>query len=366
MSVHVASQPVPEKSPRSMYAAGEGSEDEDGSIIIARFGGSKRDVVSPSVYSRSTSGNTPTNADNTDSVDTLYVDDEPGTATIFAPQRTTYSSPKRSTRIASSRTHVKPSADWHQWMSSQIDRIEQASPTREHVREDAQFQDDDECLTKIAQQVPIPSPVSTNCINTPTSQGYAENKSSVEIRVPSQGNFSRPFSQASNMRTILASQKFDSGAMAQDHSITPARGPVAISNENASPKSSHIAEDEMLSPIRIRSSNMQLPESPTPKRIGAKRSWTQEQHRRYSARRPPISQDGRPGQFRSMRNQRDARGNNENVRYQHGFNDVMENYHLQDIHSTISSKRMVEMFLDSRRQQMGETTDNKTATEAFI
>jgi hypothetical protein len=351
-----------------MYAASEGSEDEDGSIIIAQFGGTKRDVVSPSVYSRSTSGNTPTNADNTDSVDmhTLCVDDEPGTATIFVPQRTTYSSPKRSARVASSRTHVKPSADWHQWMSSQIDRIEQASPTREHVREDAQFQDDDEYLTRIAQQVPIPGPVSINCINTPTSQGYAEHKSSVEIRVPSQGNFSRPFSQASNMRTILASQKFDSRAMAQDHSSTPATGPVAISNENASPKSSQIVEDEMLSPIRIRSSNMQPPESPTPKKMGAKRTWTQEQHRRYSARRPPISQDGKPGQFRSMRNQRDSRGNNENVRHQHEFNDVMENYHLQDIHSTISSKRMVDMFLDSRRQQMSETSDNKTATEAFI
>ncbi|KAJ6097657.1 hypothetical protein N7499_002031 [Penicillium canescens] len=368
MSVYGTSQQVPGKSARPMYAASEGSEDEDGSIIIARFGRSKRDAVSPSVYSRSTSGNTPTNADNTDSVDThaLCVDDEPGTATIFAPQRSTYSSPKRSARIASSRTHVKPSADWHQWMSSQIDRIEQASPTREHVREDAQFQDDDEYLTRIAQQVPIPGPVSTNCINTPTSQGYAEHKSSVGIRVPSQGNFSRPFGQASNMRTILASQKFDSGVVAQDHSSTPATGPVAIFNENASPRSSQIAEDETLSPIRIRSSNMQPPDSPTPNKMGAKRTWTQEQHRRYSARRPPISQDGKPGQFRSMRNQRDARGNNENMRHQHEFNDVMENYHFQDIHSTISSKRMVDMFLESRRQQMSETSDNKTATEAFI
>ncbi|KAJ5317635.1 hypothetical protein PENANT_c038G03823 [Penicillium antarcticum] len=366
MTVHAASQHVKDKSPRSMYAAGEGSEDDDGSIIIAQFGVSKRDVMSPSVYSRSTSGNTPTNADSTDLLDTLDLHNGPGTATIFAPQRTTYSSPKRSARIASSRTHIKPSADWQQWISSQIDRIEQASPTREHVREDAQFQDDDEYFTNLAHQTPIPKPVPTSLLNDPTSQIYAEHKSSAEIRVPSQGNFSRPFGQASNMGTILASQKFDSGNTAQTHSSTPATGTVAMSNENASPKSSQIAQDEMLSPIRIRSSNMQPPESPTPERTGAKRSWTQEQHRRYSARRPPIAQDGKPGQFRSMRNQRDTRGNNENLKHQHEFSDMMENYHLRDIHSTISNKRMVDMFLDSRRHQMGGATDYKTSTEAFI
>ncbi|KAJ5775449.1 uncharacterized protein N7511_000460 [Penicillium nucicola] len=360
MSLHATSQHVPDKSPHSLCAPGEESEDENGSIIIDRFGISRRDVVSPSVYSRSTSGNTPTNTDNTDLLPTLDLHDEPGTATIFAPQRTAYSSPKRLARIASFRTHVKPSADWQQWMSSQIDRIEQASPTREHVREDAQFQDDDEYFTQLAQAVPNPTPVSTSLLNTPTSQSYIEHKSSREVRVPSQNNFSRPFSQASSKTTILKLQ--NPAPVAQDQSSTPA----TLSNENALPNSGQIAQCEMSSPIRIRSSNMQPPESPTPKRIAAKRSWAQEQHRRYSARRPLAAQDGKPGQFRSMRNQRDARVDGENIKYQHEFNDMMENYHLQDIHSTISSKRMVEMFLDSRRQQMGEPSDNKTATEAFI
>jgi hypothetical protein len=365
MSIHAISQHVPEKSPHSMYAADEVSEDDDDSIIIARFEGSKRNVISPSVYSRSTSGNTPTNADNSDSVDMLDLHDEPGTATIFAQQRTTYSSPKRSARIASSQTHVKPSADWQQWMTSQIDRIEQASPTREHVREDAQFQDDDEYLTRIAQKVPIPTLGSASLLNSPHSQVHTEHKSSVEIRVPSRGNFSRPFSQASNMRTILAFPNLNPDTIAHDHLSMLATCPNAITDENASPKSNQLAKDEMLSPIRIRSSNMQPQESPTRKRNGARRSWTQEQHRRYSARRPLIAQDGKPGQFRSMRNQRDARGSNENMRHQADFNDIMESYHGQDAHFSISSKRMVDMFLDSRRQQMGKRTDT-TTTEAFV
>jgi hypothetical protein len=66
-----------------------------------------------------------------------------------------------------------------------------------------------------------------------------------------------------------------------------------------------------------------------------------------------------------MRNQRDARGSNENMRHQADLNDNMESYHGQDAHFSISSKRMVDMFLDSRRQQMGKRTDT-TTTEAFV
>jgi hypothetical protein len=91
--------------------------------------------------------------------------------------------------------------------------------------------------------------------------------------------------------------------------------------------------------------------------------WTQEQHRRYSARRPIAN--GKPSSFRSLRNYRDSRGvNNENTRQQDEHDD---NHKFQDIHSAISSKRMVEMFLDSRRQQMGREASRSTAAGgAFI
>lgn len=60
--------------------------------------------------------------------------------------------------------------------------------------------------------------------------------------------------------------------------------------------------------------------------------------------------------------------NNENTRQQEEHDDLMDDYHkLQDTHSTISSKRMVEMFLDSRRRKMGREVSGSTAAgEAFI
>ncbi|KAJ5958658.1 uncharacterized protein N7479_005808 [Penicillium vulpinum] len=353
------------KSPPSTHALGEESDDDSGSVIVSRLRASKRDIVSPSIYSRTTSGNTPTRTDNAD----MGVHDEPGTATIFTPQRTTYSSPKRANRVSSPTTQVNPSADWQQWMSSQIERIEQASPAREHIREYAQYQDDDEYLTGIARQAPvaISAPASAALLNIPDSQSITDRKASVENKVPSQSNFSRPLIQASGMRTILPLQTNQSENMVQTRANSLAMDTAVDSGENPSLKPIPIAYNQEPSPIRLRSGNMQPPESPTPKRVGAKRSWTKEQQRRYSARRAPISQDNRINYFRSMRTQRDNCANNENAREQAQYNDIMESYHqLEDIHSTISSKRMVDLFLDSRRRQMGEVTDNDTTTEAFL
>jgi hypothetical protein len=350
------------RSPQSTYALSEESDEDDGSVIVSRIRASKRDIVSPSIYSRTTSGNTPTRTDNAD----MDVHDEPGTATIFAPQRTTYSSPKRANRVSSSTPHKNPSADWQQWMSSQIERIEQASPTREHIREDAQYQDDDEYFTSLARQAPVAvSAPSSAVVKIQDSQSITERKASAENQVPSQSNFSRPLIQASG-RTVMPLQTTKSENMAQAHANSLSMDTATKSGENVSPKPILVACNQEPSPIRLRSGNMQPPESPTPKGVGAKRSWTKEQQRRYSARRAPIAQDSRINHFRSMRTQRDSRANNENARQRDEYSDMMESYHrLQDIHSTISSKRMVDMFLDSRRRQMGEITDNNT-TEAFL
>ncbi|KAJ5482543.1 hypothetical protein N7475_001355 [Penicillium sp. IBT 31633x] len=369
MAAHAANQTgatyAEKTSPRTAYTIGEYSDEDSGSVIIARLQDSKRNVVSPSVYSRTTSGNTPTRTDNAE----MDMHDEPGTAIIFTPQRKTYSSPKRKTLSQSSNARVNPSADWQKWMSSQIERIEQTSPTREHIREDAQFQDDDEYLTNIARQTPVtaPAPGAAELLNVPDSQAITKLKTPIENRVPSQSNFSRPFTRTSSMQTILPLQRSDPASVTQNYANSFFVEPATNSGENASPKSIAITHSQGLSPIRLRSGNMQPPESPTPKRIGAKRSWTQEQQRRYSARRAPIAQESRVSQFRSMRTQRDNRPNNENTKQQDEFNGMMDSYHqIQDIHSTISSKRMVDLFLDSRRRRMGASTDSKTVPEAFL
>ncbi|OQE39809.1 hypothetical protein PENCOP_c006G02970 [Penicillium coprophilum] len=354
------------RSRQSACAVGEESDEDSGSVIVSRLRASRRDIVSPSIYSRTTSGNTPTRTDNAD----VGVHDEPGTATIFTPQRTTYTSPKRPNRASPPTPRANSSADWQQWMSSQIERIEQASPTREHIREDAQYQDDDEYLTSMARRAPvaISAPAPATLLEVPESQIITKRNASVEDRVPSQSNFSRPLVQASDLRTILPLQPTNLENIAQSHAHSLAMDIAAQSDENtSSPKPTPITCSQEPSPIRLRSGNMQPPESPTPKRVGAKRSWTKEQQRRYSARRAPVSRDNRINHFRSMRTQRGNRANNENAREQDEYNHIMESYsQLQDIHSTISSKRMVDLFLDSRRRHMGEVIDNDANPDAFI
>lgn len=360
------------KSPRSPYVICEETDEDSGSVVVARFEALRTATESPSIYSRTTSGNTPAKG-STGCVAT-FVDDETGTATIFESQRTAYSSPTRANGSITSSTSVRPSADWQKWMSSQIERIEQTSPTREHVREDAQFADDDEdeIFMGMLKRAPAPRPEMTVESYVPEDKRCNEPLPQAEPRPLVQDNFSRPFSRASSVRTILSSQKVQPLGPLENLPNPPEAD--GISNPpvlDALPILARVPSGQMPSPIRVRSSNMLAPpESPTPHRDGPesqKRMWTQEQYRRYSARRPIVN--GKPNQVRSMRSYRDSRGmNNENTRQQEEHDGMMDDYHKpQDIHSTISSKRMVEMFLDSRRQQMGREASGSTAPGgAFI
>lgn len=355
-------------SPRAAYSIGEESDHDNGSVIVARSGGQEIDAVSPSVYSRRSSSHSPAKSEQDDA---LGANGEPGTATIFASQRTTYSSPRRGTSSASLVPRVQPSADWQQWMSSQIERIEKATPTRTHVREDAQFEDDEDLFASMLRRGPRPSPVSNDL---PIEIGGHANGNPPlpEYKVSTQSNFSRPFSRSSSLRTLVSSKKVDTGA--SDISPQPPHAEIESIAEGKDPSgSSPIPKGRILSPVRSRSRNMPLLlESPTPKRTGPeaqKRRLTQEQYRRYSARRAPIASEGKAAQFRSLRTRREYRGQaNENVKQPDEHGDLVDNYHkLQDIHSTISSKHMVDMFLDSRRQQMGtQMADNGAFEEAFL
>ncbi|KAJ5113863.1 hypothetical protein N7456_002397 [Penicillium angulare] len=356
------------KSEYPIYIVGTDSDSDSegtGSVIVARPG-SLGELPSPSVYSRTVSGETPTREidQHVSGLDT----EDGGTATIFASERTAWSSPGRRYESQASRL---PSADWQQWMSSQIERIEQASPSREHIREDAQFQDEDEMFTNMLRQAQVPGLM----LSKPPSKSageYVHSNPASEFQALPQSNFSRPFSRSSSVRTILSAQKVDAEepikGLPKDTEIDG-----IDSYSQPMPSWSSRIPPSPLSPMRIRNSNMlQIPESPTPpQRNGPgllKRTWTQEQYRRYSARRPL---NGNPSSLRSIRSQRASQGlNNENTRQEREHDDLMgENHKLQDIHSTMSSKRMVDMFLDSRRRQMGmdEAEDEShTANEAFI
>ncbi|KAJ5737588.1 uncharacterized protein N7483_002713 [Penicillium malachiteum] len=343
------------KSPCSTFIIGSDSDEETGSVIIARPS-SKAEPDSPtSIYSRTISGDTPTKGGRC----MLSVLDagEPGTATIFASERTAWSSPSHRGE-SQARYSVQPSADWQQWMSSQIERIEQTSPPRQHMREDAQYQDDDEVFTDMIRHAPppVPDPVLTNpAFKSDIPDDVVRPPADAQALPPN--NFSRPFSRSSSVRTILSARRIEP----EEATKIPASDLESEATTNCPQPIPSWATaqipDPPLSPMRVRTSNViRIPESPTPpQRNGLgllKRTWTQEQYRRYSARRPL---NGTANSLRSIRSHRDFQGlNNENTRQEQEHDDMMNEYHkLQEMPATMSSKRMVDMFLDSRRRQMG-------------
>ncbi|KAJ5983183.1 hypothetical protein N7481_005282 [Penicillium waksmanii] len=361
--IHTWGPRVDGKSPRSPCARGGDSDDETGSVIVVRYGGARMGAVSPSVYSRTTNGGTPTE----EVIEPRYVADEPGTATIFTSQRAVYKSPRRSSSSSPLKTQVKPSLDWQQWISSQIERIESTSPTREHVREDAQFQeDDDEIFMGMMRRAPGPGQESTANPYIASEPKHNDSQSITDPRVTSQNNFSRPFSRSSSVRTILPSQTVEPGSTVKTASKLSAVDSIA---DVPSPPA-RVPSDRTLSPMRTRTANSpSIPDSPTPQRVVPdipKRNLTQEQYRRYSARRPIGN--GKPNSFRSMRAYRDFNAlNNENQWRREDHENMMDEYHKnQDGPSTVSSKRMVEMFLNSRRRPAEKVLDGNAPGEAFI
>lgn len=384
------------KSPRFGRIINEDLEsDEDtGSVIMARAAPYRS--ISPSVYSRTVSGHTlnkPCEGNDSDEP-TFFA--EPGTATIYSSQR--HSSPTRAT-LASPKAKSQPSADWQQWMNSQIDRIENASPTRGHYREGAQAQaDDDEVFMGLMRRAP---PEDLQVTGVPYIFNADELEYGVqplaESKMHMQNNFSRPFSRSSSVRTIMPSQKIEAMSVPlssnpadtdPDTSLEslnktpalPARSPLRpLTANGATHKSSSPADTAATadvarhvesspppsrSPMRLRTVNVpEVPDSPTPNG-SLNRVWTHDQHRRYSVRRPIAN--GRQPQFRSMRNYRDFRPfNNENTQ-DHEHDDMMDDYHkLGELQTSLSSKHMVEMFLNSRRRP-ADTPAEKNAGEAFI
>lgn len=349
----VAMVPV---SPQSAFIV-QDSDEDTGSVVVACVSPKPESISPTSLYSRTTSGATPPKARDPRQ--------DVGTVTILSSERTAYASPNRG---IGPKLGAQPSADWQKWFSSEIERIEQTYPTRGHIRESAQLQDDDGPLTELLRQAAVSEQEST-----PTSesvQKLPDPGPPASLKAAPQSNFSRPFSRSSGVRTIQPTQD------AEAKGITKASERQS-QTKNAPPASMPIpnipATDALLSPMRLRVSNMsQIPESPTPPPRSSngsmKRVWTQEKYRRYSTRRPMVK--AKPAQFRSMRTGRDSRYNNENAR-QHEHDDMMDEYcKMQEGQGTMSSKKMVEMFLDSRRQKMGLADNFDDAStvneEAFI
>lgn len=354
---------------RQAYDRGKDLDDDAESVVL---GNSKEEPDSPSVYSRTTGGHTPTSKSHDADLDSLKSEEEPGTATIFESRRTPYSSPRKAARSSSSISiaTTQPSADWQQWVNSQMARIEELTPIRDHYREDTQIHDSEEDS--------IFSAVSINSTTPKNSQDLSKDlrrQPSVSSKISGRSNFSRPFNRSPSVRTIVSPLKIPASATVLSSSISttsPTRNTAVSTGGQSLSVPGNLEDSPSLSPMRMRSNNtLQFPESPTPKRGAAatqQRKWAHEQYRRYSYRRPPVGQDAKAVQYRSIRGSRDnKRVTNENIRNEEGGDGTTEEYKKpQNIHSTISSKRMVEMFLSSRRRQMGSEASDSTTDTAFI
>jgi hypothetical protein len=133
-------------------------------------------------------------------------------------------------------------------------------------------------------------------------------------------------------------------------------------------KSSHAGQIELgVSPMLSRSGNKpRMPESPTPKShlVEVSPRISGGKYAQYSTKWSPGSQEARTlRRRRSTRfNRENRKATNENAKLEHNLYD--QPYGLQ---SPMSSKRMVEIFLNSRRPQMGaDLSDDGTSEPAFL
>ncbi|KAF7617142.1 hypothetical protein AFLA_005188 [Aspergillus flavus NRRL3357] len=312
----LGSQSAPEDDPRSINAAESPALDTPDS---------------PSVYSRTTSGNSPTTETYSNERRSSGSPDEPGVATIFESQRSAYRSPKRTPDLLESHTQPRPSADWQQWMQSQMARFENLTPTKEHYKEDAQICDD-----------------AANMPRRLLSRELGAGNGTLASRQEN-SDYDRLF-------TVQPVSEFS--PIGGGSSFTVSRIRARLDQQGSLPMQSR----PMNRPW--------MPESPTPKREARELSQRLTLSRKYggSSAKWSQAQDTGPVPFRLSRHRDSTRFTNENIRAGSRHVDGSERYPLsQGTYSPMSSKRMVELFLNSRRRQMGmEMSDDSAPDGAFL
>ncbi|KAL5002785.1 hypothetical protein BDV10DRAFT_84714 [Aspergillus recurvatus] len=309
-----------------------------------------------SVYSRSTNAHSPKLKAAPDSPDSAA---EPGVATIYASERTAYNSPNKYTGSGYDVPEL-PATDWQNWMDSQMARIENATPTR-HYRENAEIHGDD--APSFTSSVP------TRRIRV-ESRGAAiasEDHDGLSRKVSTSSNFSRPFSRSSSLRTVVKARSPSSNVPTP--SIPPLLADDVFQDSGGQDrflKSARAGQSNVgVSPMLSRSSNQpRVVESPTPKgsATGVSSMMDNAKSAQYSTKWSPGTYDARQLHRRSARFMREnRRATNENARLEQGTYDQ-----AGGLQSPMSSKRMVEIFLNSRRRQMGMDSDEGTSEPAFL
>lgn len=327
---------------------------------------------SPSVYSRTPSGNIPSQ-ENLRADPDAFEAAQPGMATIFTSQGT-YTSPKKASSLAAE-ARIRPSTEWKSWMNSQINKIDEFESTRlskgswsrDHYREETQI-DGEAQQASATEQIPRSASGEGKRASPPrakesnTSRNVSDRSPLMELKIPAQSNFSRPLSrQAMAPARVSPSNSLSHCSYQESGSI--GGSPCSLQTHDH-PSSKFTSNPDRFSFTKSNES-IEIPESPTPRR-SLRATREARLHRSPVARstiRPIVDRnDAKAVQFRSIRGMYEyGRFTNENTRNPGGTHDPESaemHKQLQGIHSTIDSKRMVDLFLSSRRVQRGESEDS--------
>ncbi|PGH05257.1 hypothetical protein AJ80_08365 [Polytolypa hystricis UAMH7299] len=368
------------------------SDDDSGSVIVSRPTTNRQCPTSPSIYSRTTSGGSPlwhrspTNRTFSES------GDERGTVTILASHRLPYR-PSCSPNNGVGDRRIKGSAEWKSWMNSQLDSIDAAATARDtletppgkvvsHYRENAQIcddvfkEDEGEPTLEVDQNMQAPTGSKT------ASLDLAPRPPLTEIQRCPQSNFSMPLRMSPDLpicvsQTVVRKPSFVTGLHTPLSvritrealpSPTPSPGSLRSRSASATPGNSPLVyrksrHPDKREPLASPPVNATLPNSA-------------EAHRNRYARYSPnvraveFKKQAQAARVGSARSRRDNGGvNNENTRNIPDLSRWGDTEggvpKLEDIHSTISSKRMVDIFLSDRRRQMA-TSEESNYEPAFL
>ncbi|EFR00605.1 hypothetical protein MGYG_03610 [Nannizzia gypsea CBS 118893] len=359
-------------------------QDDTGSVIISRHPRDGDTPLSPSVYSRTTEVRSPYGLD----LDTSDSDgEEPGTATIIDSRRLPYP-PRRASQATRG-----ASSDWKTWMNSQMDLIDAAARSASlanpeytfhgHYREDTQINEpspEELQYSLLARNTQASHEVINFNSTTKAKSTNGESKENIAEALPiPSSNFSRPLRSSPNGKLSACS------TVIRKPSIT-----TSTTHQSFTPL---ICDSEMTpSPLSVRARS--ISRTPTTASVpsllynktrpagdnglqedSSLLSGNQSPRGRYEQSISPIC----PGdsknllqeiQFNSVRPRRErTKGTKENKWDSASYRQSERpNYasKLNGLHSTISTKRMVDIFLSERSQPPRRNADDGTPEPAFL
>ncbi|KKZ67284.1 hypothetical protein EMCG_07030 [[Emmonsia] crescens] len=370
----------------SSYEQVMGSDDDTESVIISRPDVIERSTISPSVYSRTTNGDSPRHYGSRRDLNFSESSDERGTVTILTSERLPYK-PKDTGSSTCNDRQIKGSAEWKSWMNSQMDLLDTTSdnyamtqydkfPTT-HYREKTEIH---ESKDGNAEESPI-TPQNTQSTSAEVFQGPSslhvdQRPPLVELKPSTQNNFSRPLRLSPDISISISRTAVQKPlVVARSESSHSVHITPDVHLQSSTPTDSLLPRSVSRSPsasplVYEKSKYPDLTTAPVTPTRAPKAVQSTISLRNHSEIYTPTRRISDPRKlaptvnFSSVRNRGDNdRVTNENSRGSRA-NTKSDLSALGDIHSTISSKRMVDIFLSQRRRQMDGA--EKATENAFI